>query len=272
MSFSNAIQNLIFGSTGSTRRRQQIRSQVSSPEALECRMLLTNAAPTLGDLVAENGTIEAVVQDDQSYGQIEITVDFDGDGIEDFVLDTSEGESISIDVSNYIPANETAPVTVVITETYSNEEAGTTDILTNSVTVQASGVTILAMNFDWIDAASSAAHGIIADAEDAVADLSVMYREVGATDWLTGNNADSEGLFDFHIPDADGEKDFEFVVVHGGVFGDVVTINDVTAYDDGAGGESSGSPGSGGSGTGEGWGSEGDDDDDDDGNFPGVIF
>ena len=261
----NSIHNLFFNSKNSLRRRKQIRSSMSSPETLECRRLLTNAAPTLANIVAEDGTIEAVVQDDQSYGDIEITVDFDGDGIDDVVMNASEGESISIDVSSYIPANETDSVTIVIKETYNNEEAGSTDILINSVTVQAAGVSIPAMNFAWLSGAFSNASGAVENAEQAVAELSVMWREVGDTQWEDGGNVDSSGLVFTYLPTADGERDFEFVVVHGGVMGGTVTLYDVSASS--GEGESSGGDSNSGDGGGWGWGG----DDGDDGDSPGLF-
>lgn len=265
MSLSNSFRSLFFNSVNSTRRRKQIWSSVSSAQPLECRRLLTNTAPTLADVTAQNGTIDATVQDDQSYGTIEITVDFDGDGLDDVVLNTSEGETISIDVSNYIPANQTAPVIVVLTETYSNEDAGTTDILTRSVTIQASGVTIQAMNFEWLNSGGSSASGAVEDFEEAVADLTTMYREVGDTEWLPGGDVDAFGFVNTVVPGANGEKDFEFVVVHGGVMGDIVTLNDIPANSgDGEGGQSDSGNGGGGSegGWGGGWGDDGDDDND----------
>ncbi|MCR9201720.1 MAG: hypothetical protein NXI04_24000 [Planctomycetaceae bacterium] len=217
-----------FGYSARRSARRRVCSAPSSAEVLEVRRLLTNAAPSLTDIVAVNGEISADVTDDGSGGAITITLSFDDSG--DTETWTSyEGASHVWSVADKIPPNTSAVVTIVITE---SPLTGGGTALSRTYDVTAQGLQMAELDFAAIESAPGEVYGVIGTAvEGAVGTLMVMYRELGDIDWRPASSVDPGGSFSVGIGEADGTRDYEFVVAnqyYGQVaFGEPVTMFDV---------------------------------------------
>lgn len=219
----------LFSISPSRSRRSANRFITEPAQVLETRRLLTNTAPSISDLTTDNAIVTGVAQDDGSGG-LSVTLSFDGYSQE---ISLFAGESFSFDLVGEIPENTVVTATLTITEVFDYEETGEGEPLSSSQTIQIAGVTIDPVDISWIDSSNSGlVYGAInPDDVSNFATASVMYREVGDTNWSFGVEPEPDGSFDFMVSEADGEKDFEFVVMVSGestdVFGAIVTINDL---------------------------------------------
>ena len=257
--------NNFFSKIQSRSQRRLNSDSVSSGEVLEFRRMLTNAAPEITGLSGANAAVSGLIEDDGSGGDLYVTITV-GNTSEEFSV--MEDETFNFDLASYIPPNTTATVTVQVTEYYDDENSGEQLVLSTSQTIQAAGVTILPIDFDWIDADGAIIFGEIDLTNvNLEASVSVMYREVGDTSWILGSDTINNGAFGFDVVEADGEKDFEFVVMHSGtdsvdVFGGSETFYDLDpeaeGNSEGNSGESNGETGAGG------YGYSSDDNDNDD--------
>lgn len=217
-------------SVASHRRHARRRNAVSPTvgEVLEVRRLLTNAAPSLENIIAENGEISADVQDDGSGGQISVSLDVGNNGQVDIFQDSHDGASHQWNVGGLIPLNKTDVVKIVVTETPADGSAA----LSNTYFVMAEGLQLAEVSFSSLDSAPIRVLGTIGDAIDGVVgQLQVMYRELGSTAWTPINPAELNTDFDAMVHEADGVKDFEFVVANQmngeTTFGEVVALFDI---------------------------------------------
>lgn len=247
----------LFSAFRKSRTSHKRRSRVlnTTPgEVLEVRRLLTNAAPTLANIVAEDGQVTADVVDDGSGGQISVEVDYNSDGTPEEYLFVEEGEVLSIDVSTEIGPNQTQPITITVVEVPLDGSAA----LETVHVIDAEGLSIAEVNIDSLEVEPGRVLGTISSVVDgAIGELAVLYRQVGTIDWELFAPASVGGAFAGDVPAADGQRDFEFVVANDH-YGYTVLGAIVTAYD---------VPG-----TGSGSGSEGLLDEDEDGLFSGELI
>lgn len=258
--------NKFFSKIQSRSQRRSNSYPVSSGEVLEFRRLLTNAAPEITGLSGADASVSGLIEDDGSGGDLYVTITVGNSSEEISVL---EDETFDFDLSSYIPPNTTATVTVQVTEYYDDENSGEQLELSTSQTIQVAGVTILPIDFDWIDADGAIIFGEIdLTSVNPEASVSIMYREVGDTFWSLGSDSINNGAFGFDVLEADGEKDFEFVVMHSGdsvdVFGGSETFYDLDPDAEGSSEENSSESNGANGGGGFGYSSEDDDDDEND--------
>lgn len=209
--------------------RRRLSSAPSAAEVLEVRRLLTNAAPSLANIVADNGEISADVIDDGSGGNISITLHYDIDGSNSPVYQSYEGASHVWQVGDKIPPNTTGTVTIVVTETPLSGGGG--PVSTTHVVI-AEGRQLASLDFDSIHGGPGMVEGVVGDAIDGVVgQVEVLYRELGELDWRFGDQTQPGDRFGFFVNDADGVRDYEVVVLnqYNGheVYGQPVTLYDI---------------------------------------------
>ncbi|GEM_PF-1885258 len=265
LSIFAAFSDMLVSCSSSRTRRRSRPVDIQFCDVLEYRKLLSvvNSAPELTSIVVDEAFLHGLVTDDGTYGMMVANVDVGSDGNVDFVLSTYEGDTLAMDFSSWIPANETRSVTIELVETNpavagSGSGSGSSEggsMARSSVTVQVPGITLDAIQISEIVANEAVVIGAI-DNENAniIGEVRVDWRVAGETVWNTGDTTNEDGIFSFYLPNANGETDFEFVAVHTAamsqVFGDVVLLEDISGEpNSGSGGSGSGGSGSSGSGS-----------------------
>ncbi len=189
----------------------------------------TNAAPQLVNVVADNGSIQALVTDDGSGGTIEIKMDVDADGIADFFITAMEGDFINADLGTMIAPNQTTPVEIELVETSfsdagsigkirkpsnSGSSSGTNadgqeDIVASNVTIPTPGRSVNPVSITSINAIEDLVIGTVDTTEHEVAgSVMIQWRAVGDTNWHSGSGVDGTGGFSLGITGTNGERDF----------------------------------------------------------------